>query len=37
MNGGTATIHSFNESDSDEAEPQMGISVDDRLRALDTM
>jgi hypothetical protein len=33
MDGGTASIHAFNENESDEAEPPMGTIVDDRLRA----
>lgn len=31
MNSGTATLHSYNESRFDEAEPRMGISVNERL------
>lgn len=28
---GTASLHSFNEIDADEAEPGMGLSVDEKL------
>jgi DDB1- and CUL4-associated factor 11 len=34
MFGGTATLHSYNEGDFDEAEPKMGRSVDERLAPL---
>lgn len=33
MNSGTCTLHSYNESTSDEAEPGMGISLNERLVA----
>ncbi|KAK3336214.1 WD40-repeat-containing domain protein [Cercophora scortea] len=35
LNGGTASIHSFNEGDEDEAEPRMGISVNEQLTTYD--
>jgi hypothetical protein len=28
---GTATVHSYNENEVDDAEPAMGISVDEKL------
>ena len=31
MHSGTATLHSYNEGDFDEAEPKMGLSVDEKL------
>ncbi|KAK4453514.1 WD40-repeat-containing domain protein [Podospora aff. communis PSN243] len=31
LNAGTATLHSFNENEIDEAEPEMGISVNEKL------
>jgi WD repeat-containing protein 23 len=31
LNAGTATLHSFNENEVDEAEPEMGISVNEKL------
>ncbi|KAK0749466.1 WD40-repeat-containing domain protein [Schizothecium vesticola] len=34
MFGGTATLHSYNEGDFDEAEPKMGRSVDEKLAPL---
>jgi len=37
MNSGTATLHSYNESGSDEAEPGMGISLNERLAEDPTM
>lgn len=33
MNNGTVTVHSYNESDSDEGDPKMGISVDEKMVA----
>jgi DDB1- and CUL4-associated factor 11 len=33
LNAGTATLHSFNENEIDEAEPEMGISVNEKLVA----
>lgn len=32
MNAGTATLHSYNENDSDEAEPGMGLSVNEKIQ-----
>jgi WD repeat-containing protein 23 len=33
MDGGTVTVHSWNDgADDDEAEPKMGLCVDDRLQ-----
>lgn len=32
MDGGTATVHSFNEGRSDEGEPPMGFVVDEKMR-----
>jgi hypothetical protein len=29
------TLHSYNENDEDEAEPKMGISVDEKINAAD--
>jgi len=29
------TLHSYNENDEDEAEPKMGISVDEKMNAVD--
>lgn len=31
MDGGTASLHSYNECDGDEGEPAMGIRVNERL------
>lgn len=33
MDGGTASLHSYNEGGSDEAEPAMGIPVNEKLEA----
>ena len=32
MNAGTATLHSYNENDVDEAEPGMGSSVNEKIQ-----
>jgi len=31
LNAGTATLHAFNENEMDEAEPEMGLSVNEKL------
>jgi WD repeat-containing protein 23 len=32
MDGGTASLHAFNENESDEGDPEMGLPVNERLR-----
>lgn len=34
MDGGTASLHSFNEGDDDEGEPSMGIPVNEKLEPI---
>lgn len=36
MDFGTCTVHSWNDSNEDEAEPKMGWRVDEKLRPCDT-
>lgn len=33
---GTVSLHSFNEADSDEAEPKMGLSYNEKLKPVST-